>query len=142
MEKSTKIGYIILSCVFLLVILFLFYPSDIIDSQKGLDYKTDLIISQYENYFNSIAHANNLKRPFPKMVNREDNSDYLLEGKDKFEEPILTAGYFNYENESFLQKILSSTDKGKYCKGHFFSDDSSYDGKIWNQKTKVSLNGN
>ena len=61
MEKSTKISYIILGCTFFFASLFLYYPSDIIDSQKGLDYKTDLIISRYENYFSSIAHANNLK---------------------------------------------------------------------------------
>ena len=94
MEKSTKIGFIILSCVFLLVILFLFYPSDTLDSQKGLDYKTDLIISQYENYFSSIAHANNLKRPFPKMVNREDNSDTpekIELGKSLFFDPLLSG---------------------------------------------------
>ena len=94
MEKSTKISYIILGCTFFFASLFLYYPSDIIDSQKGLDYKTDLIISRYENYFSSIVYANNLKRPFPGMVTRDDNLDTpekIELGKLLFFDPLLSG---------------------------------------------------
>ena len=94
MGKSIKFSYIIPGSIFLLIIFFLLIPSKTIDSGKGMNYKTDLIISQSENYFNSILNSNNLKRPFPSMVNREDNPDNpekIELGKLLFFDPLLSG---------------------------------------------------
>ncbi len=84
---------------------------------------------QHENYTNILLYVAVI------LDNRNNESVYTPEGKGKFEEPILTAGYFNHGNEteakSFWKNVSFLDNKGNYCKGHFFSDDSSYDGKIW-----------
>ena len=65
MNKNLKISYVISGSMFFLILLFLFFPSQTIDSEKGADYKDDKIITQSENYFRAILSANNLQRPFP-----------------------------------------------------------------------------
>jgi hypothetical protein len=61
------------------------------------------------------------------LDNRYDNPAYPTGGKDKLEEPILTAGYFDYGDEKIVN---NSVWKDVYCKGYFFSDGLSYDGSI------------
>ena len=94
MDKTIKISYIATGCVFSLILLFLFFPSQTIDSEKGAGYKDDKITTQSENYFRAILSANNLQRPFPKMVHREDNPDTpekIELGKMLFFDPILSG---------------------------------------------------
>ena len=94
MDKSIKISYVISGSIFLFILLFLFFPSKTIDSEKGVDYKNGKIITQSENYFEAILSANNLQRPFPKMVHREDNPDTpekIELGRMLFFDPILSG---------------------------------------------------
>ena len=94
MDKSIKISYVISGSIFLFILLFLFFPSKTIDSEKGVDYKDGKIITQSENYFGAILSANNLQRPFPKMVHREDNPDTpekIELGRMLFFDPILSG---------------------------------------------------
>ena len=75
-------------------LLFLFFPSETIDSEKGLDYKNVKIISSSEKYFRAIQSSNNLERPFPKLVQREDNPDTPEKvelGRLLFFDPILSG---------------------------------------------------
>lgn len=62
------------------------------------------------------------------LDNRKNDPAYTPKGKERFEEPILTAGYFDYGNEEVVEENVW---KEAYCKGHFFSNDLCYDGKIW-----------
>ena len=94
MDKTKKISYIGTGCVFSLILLFLFSPSQTIDSEKGLDYKASHIIERSENYFQAILSANNLERPFPKMTVREDNPDTQEKielGRLLFFDPLLSG---------------------------------------------------
>ena len=94
MDKTKKISYIATGCVFSLILLFLFFPSQTIDSEKGTDYRADQIITPSENYFQAILSANNLERPFPKMTVREDNPDTQEKielGRLLFFDPLLSG---------------------------------------------------
>ena len=96
--------------------------SDAID--KPIRWFPELFYRYYtkEEYFNKLLYVAVI------LDNRTDSQVYTPEGKDKFEEPILTAGYFDYGDEKVVE---GSVWKSEYCKGHFFTDDSCYDGTIY-----------
>ena len=75
MDKTIRFTYIIIGSIILVVFLFLFFPSNIIDFERGSDYKHEKIIRDSEKFFRAIQSSNNLERPFPKLVQREDNPD-------------------------------------------------------------------
>ena len=68
MNKMVKTSYIVYGCVLLLALVFLFFPFQSLDSEKGVDYKSEIIINESGNYFNAILSSSNLQRPFPKMI--------------------------------------------------------------------------
>jgi len=81
----------------------------------------------YRYYTNTEEYPNKLLYVAVILDNRYDNPAYPTGGKDKLEEPILTAGYFDYGDEKIVN---NSVWKDVYCKGYFFSDGLSYDGSI------------
>ena len=94
MNKMVKTSYIVYGCVLLLTLVFLFFPSQSLDSEKGVDYKSEKIINKSGNYFNAILSSSNLQRPFPKMVQRDDNPDTpekIELGRMLFFDPVLSG---------------------------------------------------
>ena len=94
MDKTIRFTYIIIGSIILVVFLFLFFPSNIIDFERGSDYKHEKIIRDSEKYFRAIQSSNNLERPFPKLVQREDNPDTPEKvelGRLLFFDPILSG---------------------------------------------------
>jgi parallel beta-helix repeat protein len=94
MNKTIKTSYIVYGCVLLLTLVFLFFPSQSLDSEKGVDYKSEKIINKSGDYFNAILSSSNLQRPFPKMVQRDDNPDTpekIELGRMLFFDPVLSG---------------------------------------------------
>ena len=94
MDKTIKVIHLVYGCVLLLVLGFFFFPSKSLDLEKGSDYKSKKIIDKSDRYFGSIISSNNLERPFPKMVYREDNPDTPEKtelGRLLFFDPILSG---------------------------------------------------
>ena len=94
MTKTIKTSYIVYGCVLLLFLVFIFFPSEILDSEIGVDYKSQKIINKSDNYFSAILSSSNLQRPFPKMLQRDDNPDThekIALGKMLFFDPILSG---------------------------------------------------
>ena len=94
MNKTIKTSHKVYGSVLLLTLVFLFFPSKNLDSEKGVDYKSENIIKKSGNYFNAILSSSNLQRPFPKMVQRDDNPDTpekIELGKMLFFDPVLSG---------------------------------------------------
>ena len=94
MNKTIKTSYIVYGFVLLLTLVFLFFPSQSLDSEKGVDYKSEKIINKSGNYFNAILSSSNLQRPFPKKVQRDDNPDTpekIELGRMLFFDPVLSG---------------------------------------------------
>jgi len=94
MNKTIKTSHKVYGSVLLLTLVFLFFPSQNLDSEKGVDYKSENIIKKSGNYFNAILSSSNLQRPFPKMVQRDDNPDTpgkIELGKMLFFDPVLSG---------------------------------------------------
>ena len=94
MNKTIKTSHKVYGSVLLLTLVFLFFPSQSLDSEKGVDYKSENIINKSNNYFNAILSSSNLQRPFPKMVQRDDNPDTpekIELGKMLFFDPVLSG---------------------------------------------------
>jgi hypothetical protein len=81
----------------------------------------------YRYYTNSEEYPNKLLYVAVILDNRNDNPVYPPKNKELFEEPILTAGYFNYGKKVVEGNVWPA----EYCKAHFFSDDEEYNGEIW-----------
>ena len=94
MNKTIKTSHKVYGSVLLLTLVFLFFPSQNLDSEKGVDYKSENIIKKSGNYFNAILSSSNLQRPFPKMVQRDDNPDTpekIELGRMLFFDPVLSG---------------------------------------------------
>jgi cytochrome c peroxidase len=94
MDKRIKITYLASGSIFLLIIVFLFFPSSSIDFERGTDYQTAEIITRSKNYFKAILSTNNLERPFPAMVQRQDNPstpEKIELGRMLFFDPLLSG---------------------------------------------------
>ena len=50
MNKMVKTSYIVYGCVSLLILVFFFFPSQSLDSEKGVDYKSEKIINESRKY--------------------------------------------------------------------------------------------
>ena len=83
----------------------------------------------YRFYTNKQSHPHILLYVAVILDNRYDNPAYTPKDKENFEEPILTAGYFDYGNEEVVEQHVWRED---YLKAHFFSEEKKYDGKICN----------
>ena len=94
MNKTIKTSHKVYGSVLLLTLVFFFFPSQSLDSEKGVNYKSENIINKSNNYFNAILSSSNLQRPFPKMVQRDDNPDTpekIELGKMLFFDPVLSG---------------------------------------------------
>ena len=68
------------------------------------------------------------------LDNRENHDSYPATGQKEFAEPILTAGYCNYGENS-----VGNEWEVWHCKGHFFyTEDPSYDGQIYTTSRQES----
>lgn len=97
------------------------------DNSDAIDKPIRWFPELFYRYYTKEEYLNKLLYVAVILDNRTDSQVYTPEGKDKFEEPILTAGYFDYGDEKIVN---NSVWKDVYCKGYFFSDGLSYDGSI------------
>ena len=66
MNKNLKISYVISGSMFFLILLFLFFPSQTIASEKGADYKVESPINKVHGWI-SKEHVKTISMKNPKM---------------------------------------------------------------------------
>ena len=94
MSSRRKIGYTAAGTGLVIFLAFLYFPSSVLDGEKGNPSQSATEVDLHDAYFETILAARNLHRPFPKMAVREDNPDSpekIVLGRLLFFDPILSG---------------------------------------------------
>ena len=75
MPSRKKIGYTAAGAGLVIFLAFLYWPSSVLDGEKGDPSRSAIEVDLHDAYFETIIAAKNLYRPFPKMVTRDGNPD-------------------------------------------------------------------
>ena len=92
MPSRKKIGYTAAGTGLVIFLVFLYWPSSVLDGEKGDPSRSATEVDLHDAYFETIIAAKNLHRPFPKMVTRDGNPDTpekIALGRLLFFDPIL-----------------------------------------------------